>query len=192
VELVEHAADGRSVPWTKGPVGESYAVRGLHAVTLTEDDHEKTAGLFSDDLGFALVGESGNRARFAADGGTGGSGALVDLVSDPSAPRGLVSAGTVHHIAWRAPDDAAQEGWRDELVDQGLNVTQILDRNYFRSIYFREPGGVLLEIATDPPGFAVDEPLLELGRHLKLPPWLEPDRESIERKLPALRLPEAS
>lgn len=190
VELVEHEEDGRSVPWTKGPVGDSYAVRALHAVTLTEDDHEKTAGLFADDLGFGLVAESGDGVRFSADGGAGGSGALVDLVSDPSAPRGLVAAGTVHHIAWRAPDDAAQEVWRGELVEQGLNVTQILDRNYFRSIYFREPGGVLLEIATDPPGFAVDEPLLELGRHLRLPPWLEPNREEIQRNLPALRLPE--
>jgi glyoxalase family protein len=90
----------------------------------------------------------------------------------PGGPPGLVAAGTVHHIAWRAPDDAVQVAWRDTLVGQDLNVTPIIDRHYFHSIYFREPGGVLLEIATDPPGFTVDELLMRLGRALKLPPWL--------------------
>ena len=125
--------------------------------------------------------------RFAA--GEGGPGALVDVLVTPSAPRGLVAAGTVHHVAWRAPDEPTQKVWREELVDQGVNVTSILDRQYFRSIYFREPGGTLLEVATDQPGFAIDEPLLELGRALKLPPWLEPRRTDIEAMLPKLNLP---
>jgi glyoxalase family protein len=100
-----------------------------------------------------------------------------------------VARGTVHHVAWRAPDEATQIAWRDELIDRGERVTDILDRQYFRSIYFREPAGTLLEIATDNPGFAIDEPLMELGRALKLPPWLEPTRQQIEAMLPNLNLP---
>jgi glyoxalase family protein len=96
----------------------------------------------------------------------------------------------VHHVAFRAPDLETMTAWQQELISRGVQVTQIMDRQYFKSIYFREPGGVLFEIATDSPGFDVDEPLLELGRHLKLPPWLEPDREQIAASLPALGLPE--
>jgi glyoxalase family protein len=94
----------------------------------------------------------------------------------------------VHHIAWRTADDADQQLWRQELLQGGYNVTPVMDRNYFRSIYFREPGGVLFEIATDPPGFTADEPLEELGSHLKLPPWLEKRRDLIEKTLPPLRV----
>jgi glyoxalase family protein len=96
----------------------------------------------------------------------------------------------VHHVAWRAPDETTQAAWREELVERGVGVTSILDRQYFRSIYFREPGGTLLEVATDGPGFNTDEPLLELGRALKLPPWLEPNREQIAATLPKLNLPQ--
>jgi glyoxalase family protein len=113
----------------------------------------------------------------------------VDVVCSPESPHGLVAAGTVHHIAWRTPDDDQQRQWRDTLVGKGLNVTPIIDRQYFQSIYFREPGGVLFEIATDPPGFTIDEPLMELGRALQLPPWLEPDRATIEHALPDLKSP---
>ena len=102
--------------------------------------------------------------------------------------RGLQAGGTVHHVAFRAPDLETMTGWQQELIARGVSVTQILDRQYFKSIYFREPGGVLFEIATDAPGFDVDEPLLELGRHLKLPPWLEPNREQIAAALPPLQL----
>jgi flagellar hook-basal body protein len=104
----------------------------------------------------------------------------------------LTAGGTVHHIAFRVPDQKTQAMWRDELAAKGHRVTEILDRNYFTSIYFREPGGVLYEIATDTPGFDVDEPLLELGRSLKLPPWLEPSREAIEAKVAPLRVPESN
>ena len=100
-----------------------------------------------------------------------------------------MGVGTVHHVAFRVPDDDAQLALREEIAALGYNVTQVLDRNYFRSIYFREPGGVLFEIATDPPGFAVDEDVEHLGEELKLPPWLEPQREQLEATLPPLRVP---
>ncbi len=105
----------------------------------------------------------------------------------PGAERGRISAGTVHHIAWRVAGDEEQQEWRERLLRSGTQVTPALDRNYFRSIYFHEPGGVLFEIATDPPGFTADESLEELGRDLKLPPWLEPQRARIEGVLPPLQ-----
>ncbi len=127
---------------------------------------------------------------FAA--GAGGPGSLVDVVGSQLAPQGLTAGGTVHHIAFRVPDQTTQAVWREELASRGHRVTEILDRSYFTSIYFREPGGVLYEIATDTPGFDVDEPLLELGRSLKLPPWLEPSREDIEARVAPLRVPESN
>jgi glyoxalase family protein len=189
VELVSHPEADPRPPWEEGPVPPEHAIRGLHSVTMTESGFEDTAELLTGTLGFDLAEEDDgtSRYRFAVAGG--GPGAMVDVVCSPEADPGLVSAGTVHHVAWRTPDDAAQQRWREDLVGRGLNVTPVLDRNYFRSIYFREPGGVLFEIATDPPGFTVDEPLLELGRRLRLPPWLEPRREAIEAHLPPLRLP---
>ncbi|MDF2747127.1 MAG: diguanylate cyclase, partial [Propionibacteriaceae bacterium] len=115
------------------------------------------------------------------------SGALVDVFAGVR-DRGWQAGGTVHHVAFRAPDLATMQAWHAELISRGVSVTQILDRQYFKSIYFREPGGVLFEIATDAPGFSVDEPLLELGRNLKLPPWLEPNRQQIAASLPPLQL----
>lgn len=159
-----------------------HAIRGLHSVTLSVSSEDATAGMFTDRLGLSFHSQHENRLRFEA--GDGGPGTLVDVLVTPDAPRGLVAAGTVHHVAWRAPDEPTQPAWREELVDQGVHVTSVLDRQYFR-----EPGGTLLEVATDEPGFAIDEPLLELGRALKLPPWLEPRRDEIERMLPKLNLP---
>jgi len=176
-------ADGRP-PWERGPVPGAYAVRGLHAVTMSEGGPDPTAELLTGRLGFRLAEETGDRFRFAT--GDGGPGSLVDVVAQPSAPRGLVAAGTVHHVAWRAPDDPAQASWRAQLVAAGIDVTPVIDRRYFSSIYFREPGGVLFEIATDNPGFATDEPVDALGTGLRLPPWLEPQREAIQAALPAL------
>lgn len=187
LELAAHTGTDPRPPWEEGPIPHEHAIRGLYSVTLTEDGYESTAATLTETLGFRLVDESGSRARF--DVGRGGPGARVDVVCRPESERGLVSAGTVHHVAWRAPDEAAQADWRESIVGSGLNVTPVIDRNYFRSIYFREPGGVLLEIATDGPGFVIDEPLLELGRRLRLPPWLEPRRSEIEAVLPKLRVP---
>lgn len=189
IELVAHAGAADGAPWAGGLVPPEHQIRGLYGVTLCESGYEATAELLVDRLGFRLVDEAEDRFRF--DTGTGGPGARVDVVCQPEAPRGLVAAGTVHHVAWRAPDRDTQSDWRGELVGSGLDVTPIIDRQYFESIYFREPGGVLLEIATDPPGFTKDEPLLELGRTLKLPPWLEPRREDIQRALPDLKVPDA-
>ena len=183
VDLVAAPGDARSGWDGVAAVPAEHAVRGLHAVTMSERVPERTVELLSGLLGMNLNGEDGDRARFAMAGG--GPGAVVDVAADRR-PRGLQAGGTVHHIAFRAPDREAQALWRQELVEAGLVVTEIIDRHYFTSIYFREPGGVLLEIATDGPGFAIDEPLLELGRALKLPPWLEPRREEIAAALPPL------
>jgi len=184
IDLVAAAGDARSGWDGVAGVPAEHAVRGLHSVTMSERLPEATAELLSATLGMRLQGEDGDRTRFAM--GAGGAGAVVDVAAD-SRPRGLQAGGTVHHIAFRAPDRATQARWRQELVEAGLHVTEIIDRQYFTSIYFHEPGGVLLEIATDQPGFTVDEPLLELGRSLKLPPWLEPSREQIAAALPPLR-----
>ncbi len=188
LELVAHTGTDPRPPWEQGPIPHEHAIRGLYSVTLSESGYESTAAMLTDTLGFRLIGESGSTMRFEVGGG--GPGTRVDVVCQPEAPRGLVSAGTVHHVAWRAPDEGAQVEWRESIVGTGLDVTPVIDRNYFRSIYFREPGGVLLEIATDAPGFVIDEPLLELGRRLQLPPWLEPKRADIEAALPELRIPD--
>ncbi|TKG61047.1 ring-cleaving dioxygenase [Prauserella endophytica] len=185
--LVAHQQGDPRDPWDTALVPGEHAIRGLHSVTMSVSREDATAGTLTEDLGLTFSEQDSNRFRFTA--GDGGPGAMVDVLVTPDAPKGLVAAGTVHHVAWRAPDEETQVGWREALVDCGVGVTSILDRQYFRSIYFREPGGTLLEIATDQPGFSIDEPLLELGRALKLPPWLEPNREQIEATLPKLDLP---
>jgi catechol 2,3-dioxygenase-like lactoylglutathione lyase family enzyme len=170
-----------------GPVPLSYAIRGFHSATLTETGHKKTAAMLTDTLGFRLVGKEENRFRYALASGAPGS--IVDVVSAPDERHGNVLVGTVHHIAWRTPNDENQSDWRSELIRLGNDVSPVMDRKYFHSIYFREPGGILFEIATDPPGFSVDEPTDLLGSKLLLPPWLEPSRAELERELPSLVLP---
>ncbi|MCY7326262.1 MAG: ring-cleaving dioxygenase [Microbacteriaceae bacterium] len=187
IDLVASSVSDPRDPWDSASVPADYAVRGQHSSVLTVGDPAKTVSLLTDDLGLRIVSERGNRTRLEA--GDGGAGNIVDVVADPTGPRGLAAGGTVHHIAFRVPDQATQELWRRELVDRGHQVTAILDRQYFTSIYFREPGGVLFEIATDTPGFEIDEPLLELGRSLKLPPWLEPSRDAIENAVAKIELP---
>jgi glyoxalase family protein len=141
--------------------------------------------MLTDLLGMELAAESPDAASF--DMGLGGAGASVQIVGGVQ-ERGLQAGGTVHHVAFRAPNLATMELWQQELLSNGVSVTQVMDRQYFKSIYFREPGGVLFEIATDDPGFDIDEPLLELGRQLKLPPWLEPSREQIAMSLPTIEV----
>ena len=175
------AAHGR--PWSRGPVPEEHALRGFARVTLAVADHEGTAALLTEAMGFRPVAESSQRFRFAAGDGIA---AQVDVLEVPDAGPGRIAVGNVHHVAWRAPSEAEQLGWRERLADHGVDVTPVLDRQYFRSVYFREPGGVLFEIATDPPGFATDEAPDQLGTALKLPPWLEPQRARIEAVLPPL------
>jgi glyoxalase family protein len=184
-ELVA-AEDGRA-GWAQGPAPAEHVVRGFHHVALAVEVPDLTAQLMTEHLGFRQVEETEGRIRFAA--GEGGPGELVDVVGASGFPRGSMGVGTVHHVAFRVPDEDAQLAVREEVAALGYNVTPVLDRNYFRSIYFREPGGVLFEIATDPPGFAADEDPDHLGESLKLPPWLEKNREHIETTLPPLRVP---
>ncbi|MET9711053.1 ring-cleaving dioxygenase [Nocardiopsis alba] len=188
IELAASADFHDTDPWDGGGVPAEHAIRGIRAVTLTEQDLDGTAAMLGDTLGFRLESEGGGRMRFRTDESGRGVGTIVDVVGDPAAERGVVAAGTVHHVAYRAPDTPVQDAWRRSLAEDGVGVTEIRDRTYFTSIYFREPGGVLLEIATDGPGFDYDEPLLELGRSLKLPPWLEPDHERIAANLPNVRV----
>jgi catechol 2,3-dioxygenase-like lactoylglutathione lyase family enzyme len=190
IELVASAeADGQP-GWEGGSAPAEHAVRGLHNVTLWEDEHEQTAQLLTNTLGFTPVGADDTYARYAV--GAGGPGALVQVRTVTGFWQGATGVGTVHHVAWRTPDDEQQQQWHDTLDQAGVNVTPVRDRQYFRSIYFREPGGVLFEIATDPPGFAIDEPVEQLGTQLKLPPWLEAQRTELEQVLPPLRLPGAA
>ncbi len=187
LELVATAASDPREPWGGGSVPAEHGIRGFHGVTLTENSVDRTAALLTETLGFRASGQSGNRSRFhAADAGPG---TTVDLLHDPAAPRGIVAVGTVHHVAWRAPGDADQERWRKTISGLGTHITPIVDRCYFRSTYFREPGGVLFEIATDGPGFAIDESPERLGETLRLPPWLESRRAELEETLPAIEIP---
>jgi glyoxalase family protein len=187
IELVASAGDARSGWDGVAQVPIEHAVRGLYSVTMSEQMLDPTAQMLAGMLGMQLGGETDSRARFGM--AEGGAGAVVDVAAH-AGPRGLQAGGTVHHIAFRAPDGETQARWRQELLDAGVGVTEIIDRQYFTSIYFREPGGVLLEIATDQPGFIVDEPLLELGRSLKLPPWLEPSRDQIEHAVIPVHIPD--
>lgn len=188
IELAASTDHHDTDPWDGGAVPPEHAVRGIRAVTLTEQEVEGTVEMLNGHLGFQLTEEARGRLRFRTDTTSDGVGTIVDVLAVPDSRRGLVAAGTVHHVAWRVPDIQAQQNWRQSLVEAGVEVTEIRDRNYFTSIYFREPGGVLLEIATDGPGFDHDEPLLELGQALKLPPWLEPRREQIAAHLPELEV----
>ncbi|TDW29861.1 ring-cleaving dioxygenase [Cryobacterium psychrophilum] len=187
LDLVASSVADPRAPWDSASVPAEFAVRGQHSSVLTVRDAAGTAQVLTQELGMHLVSEQGDRLRFAA--GDGAAGHIVDVIVDPGAQEGLTAGGTVHHIAFRVPDGETQQVWRQQLVDHGYQVTQILDRQYFTSIYFHEPGGVLFEIATDTPGFDIDEPLLELGRSLKLPPWLEPSREAIEHAVIPIEIP---
>jgi glyoxalase family protein len=173
--------------WEQGPVTPEHAIRGFHHVTLSENGYERTASLLTETLGFKQIAKEGNRFRYAVAGGV--PGAMVEVVCAPEARPGRVAVGTVHHVAWRTPTDSEQVEWRDILMQHSYDVTPVMDRQYFHSIYFREPGGVLFEIATDPPGFATDETVERLGTSLKLPPWLEKARPELERRLPPIQLP---
>jgi glyoxalase family protein len=183
LELVEDDRDARA-PWPDGGVPAEVAIRGLHGVTLLLHACGPTIDLMTGLLGFRVVREDGARTRLAA--GTDAPGHLVDLVEAPEAPAARNGLGTVHHVAFAIGSAEAQLALRGELIARGRDVTEVRDRTYFQSIYFREPGGVLFEGATTAPGFAVDEPPSALGRSLRLPPWEEPHRAEIEAALPRL------
>jgi glyoxalase family protein len=189
VELLagkEEASPGITA-WHGSFVPVEMAVRGFHGVTLLEDDFEATAEMLGNTYGFHQAHESGDRVRYESPSDS--PGRKIDIIRQPGGPYGRMGAGVIHHVAWRAADDTVQLVWRDELVKQGMDVTPVIDRQYFHSIYFREPGGVLFEIATDPPGFTLDEDIDCLGTSLKLPPWLEHRRLEIIGSLPEVKLP---
>jgi len=194
IELIVVAAGVSSAniePWPESPVPAEHALRGFHSVSAALEGYERTARLLTESFGYRLNDESGNRFRFAS-ADESAPGRIIDLLYQPDTARGRVAAGSVHHIAFRAKDEAEQLQWREHLVDLGYNVTPVMNRDYFHSIYFREPGGVLFEIATEPPGFTSDEKLEELGTHLRLPPWMEPARSQIQQILPPIQVPAKS
>jgi glyoxalase family protein len=183
IELVAAANDARA-PWAGGGVPDDVAIRGLHSVTMTVRDADASAHFMHELLGYEVIDRTPDRVRMGIEGG--GPGRQIDVYIAPDAPAAVNGIGTVHHVAMAIPDEDAQLRLREELVGRGLQVTPVLDRQYFRSIYFREPGGVLFEVATMQPGFTVDESLAELGQSLKLPPWEEQHRVEIERGLVAV------
>ena len=177
-------------PWTEGPVPPEHAVMGLHGTTIWEDRDVGSTGFLEATMGFEPTGEDGGLERFRSSGD--GVGSTVYFRRAPGFWRGAGGVGTVHHVAFRAATDQAQLEKRAEIEAQGHGITPVIDRQYFHSVYFHEPGGVLFEVATDGPGFTIDEPLEELGSQLKLPPMYEASRGQIERALPPLRLPQAA
>jgi len=184
LEIVGHADAAPANASRYADIPAEHAIRGFFGVTLLEHEAEST-GNFLNVLGFHKVAEAGNRQRYSAEGNALGN--HIDLVIDPKAAYGRSGAGSVHHIAFRATDDAAQLEWREQ-IGKYVDVTPVMDRTYFHSIYFREPGGVLFELATDPPGFAFDESIETLGEELRIPAWLEPRRAAIEQRLTPLEL----
>jgi glyoxalase family protein len=185
--LVETAEPRAFVPWAQSPVPEAHQLRGMHAVRFWERALAPTAALLTRVMGFTAAGTEEGWHRFVGTGG--GSGAYAEVKELPSQAPGRWGTGGVHHVAWRVPDSAAELALRSTLEQVGLGPTPQIDRFWFRSVYFREPGGVLFELATDGPGFDRDEDMAHLGEQLILPPWLEPQRRAIEAGLPPLTMP---
>jgi glyoxalase family protein len=186
LELVEVDSPPKVQHWTEGPIPEPYALRGFHSVTLWLDEVEPTADLLTRQMGYQAAGTEANRHRFIGD--VKSRGHIVDILHRPGGMQAGFGAGSIHHIAFRVPDDPSQLKYQAALSDAGFRVTEVMDRNYFHSIYFREQGGVLFEIATDTPGFLIDESKETLGESLKLPEWFEPSRAQIESSLPLVDL----
>jgi glyoxalase family protein len=179
--LVPKQTDGRK-GWHTEEVSADVAIRGFHSVTLTLNKRDATQRVL-ELLGYNLTAQDGSRFRYVTDAIDTAN--VIDIVEVPS-PRGVNAAGTIHHIAFRVKDEQVQAAMREQIVDAGYQITPKIDRNYFFSLYFREPGGVLFEIATDNPGFATDETVSELGSHLMLPAQYEGSRAKIEQVLPVL------
>jgi glyoxalase family protein len=169
-------------PWEGSTVPAERQVRGLFGATVWEREAEATATFLRRVLGFERLAASGDVVRYGVPGAAG----VLDVVEKPDVRRGAWGVGAVHHLAWRVDDDEHQVRVREQVETAGISPTPVIDRFWFKSVYFKEPGGVLFELATDGPGFAVDEEPARLGETLVLPPWLEPSREAIERVLPAL------
>jgi len=187
LDLVAGKSPLELAPWADGPVAPEHAIHGFHSVAMTVADSAATSGFLTETMGFRELAHEGGRIRFATGGG--GPDSILDVIESAEGPVGEESVGTVHHVAWRAPDDGAQEEWRDALVAAGRDVTPVIDRWYFKSIYYRVPGGVLFEIATDSPGFTIDERPEALGSGLSLPPWFQVRRDRLDQTLTPLVVP---
>lgn len=184
VQLIVPANDDSRPAWTTSDITADVATKGFHSIALIERNVQPTAEILTDIFGYQLLKQEGNRYRFVTDSIE--NAGIVDIVESPTEKPGLVAGGTNHHVAFRVQNEAVQSAFREKILSKGLNITPKIDRNYFYSLYFREPGGVLFEIATDNPGFAIDENVNELGTHLKLPAQYEPERATIEKVLPQL------
>lgn len=185
LELIADPSADEVKGWENGPVPPQHAIRGLHGITLAERDYNPTGQLLAESLGFKEIDRDHDRVLYQSDSSFG---SVVEII-DNAELNGRTGKGTVHHVAFRAGDDEEQLEMREQLVHNGYHLTEVKDREYFRSVYFHEPGGVLFEIATDGPGFAIDESEDTLGRELKLPPGLEERRDLIEAELPELNRP---
>ena len=214
LELVaSKEAENRKInAWKNGPIPVDYAIRGFYSVTLSIDGYEETASLLTNEMGFSKIAHEGNRFRFQIKDkfieesslknhdnnndaqrfrhspSSSSSSSVVDIVCLPYAQPGTIGVGTVHHVAWRTPNDESQLEMRKKIIRKKLNATPVIDRLYFHSVYFREPDGILFEIATDLPGFMIDQKLQELGQKLVLPKWLEPRRKYLEKTLPSINI----
>ncbi|UPZ14311.1 ring-cleaving dioxygenase [Flavobacterium humidisoli] len=181
LELIESKTDDNRKAWETDEVKADVATKGFHNITLTLNNIKPTAAILTDIFGYKLIDQDVNRYRYATDAVE--NAAIVDLVELPEEKRGLNANGTVHHVAFRVQNDEILMKFREKIEEYGLQITPQIDRQYFHSLYFREPGGVLFEIATDNPGFTVDESLEELGQNLKLPAQYESQRAAIEEHL---------
>jgi glyoxalase family protein len=185
--LVETDDKRQFVPWERSPVPAEHQVRGMHAVRLWERELAPTETLLTEYMGFTRIGAENGWHRYGVEGG--GSGNIVEVKALPDARRGVWGTGSVHHVAWRMKDSDDEMALREVLDSTRLRPTPQIDRFWFRSVYFKEPGGALFELATDGPGFDRDEDKKHLGERLILPPWLESQRDTIEAALPTLELP---
>ena len=185
--LVETAETRQFVPWENSPVLPENQLRGMHAVRLWERQLSPTETVLTELMGFSHLGTEDGWQRYGAEGG--GTGKLIEIKELPAERRGQWGTGSVHHVAWRVKDSDEQMALRETLLRAGLRPTPQIDRFWFKSVYYKEPGGVLFELATDGPGFDRDENIEHLGEQLILPPWLEPERQQIEAVLPSLEMP---
>ncbi len=181
--IISHLPDERK-PWQTEEVTAEVATKGFHSISLTLKSVESTGKVLTEILDYSFSGQEGNRHRFTSQ--TVKNAAVIDLLEAPKGPRAINAGGTIHHIAFRVKNEEVLMDYREKVVSKVLSITPKIDRNYFFSLYFREPGGVLFELATDNPGFSIDESVSELGQHLKLPPQYESHRAEIEKILPVL------
>ena len=183
--LIEPKTSDSRHPWETGDITAEVAIKGFHTVTLTLQDFRPTAAILTEVFGYELLEQEGNRYRYVTKAVE--DAAIVDILELPNAGPGINAGGTNHHVAFRVKDEEVLMAFRKKIEERGLNITEKINRDYFYSLYFREPGGVLFEIATDNPGFSIDEPVEELGSSLKLPRKYEAARAQIEKLLPELK-----